>query len=759
MRKFIPAILLVLAFALFFSATVCAAVLENGSMKIYAVTSDGKGLASGLNLEITSGNGKVWSSVEPLVGTTTQNAERIAVEVAKNYSGEVMNHDYKFSIESDASLVEGPSAGAAMALLVISMLQGNELPNDLSITGTISRQGNVGTVGGVFEKTKEASQTGIKLFMIPRGEAKQTVKVENIVRSINLLEFAPQEWGITVVEVGTIDDVLKYAFSDLENIDVNVTPATTFLDFVPEPITYEPNSEQMKELTNSYLERTTELLNNARNSLSTTLIEDGSTVNLLLDVLKDSEEGLQMAEILNDQNYLYSAANYTFLARANAMLVKDISENPSLMTPESTAFELKVSDLKRRVKALKEDLDGYVPVDYLEWHISAQQRISYAELNLQKLDSTRTIVMGDADEAKIAEIQRVQDYEFAVAWYEIAEDFYRISNSSKKKVVPGDVFKESADELIIAAENGLSSIEEAESEDILRRINAAKLEKQNGWYLAAAYDAATAHALIVGIAAVKDKDLQTLHAELSDMAVALDNNLAASENSFVWSHLYLDHAKYYLASADFYSENSRNVAAVSSLKNGISLAYISAQLFSVSDSMLSYYTALPESEYIVEEPLTAGEMQEPQDNTMLFALLGLLIVIVAVLVIVLIRVYSKREQGVDMGKEISRLRALQGGISEGKYGTEIAQLEKLRTERSAYTLELDRMKSEMSSFRQRLTDLQRHFREGVLSAPEYSKAMREYQRHINELQKGILDEKTLLDDVAKEAKRKVLRKK
>jgi len=101
----------------------CLAALEYDSLKVFAVTDNGTALSADLSVSLRPGTGKIWTSVEPLVGTSTQSTEKIAIDIAKDYSSEVNNFDYFFEIKSSASLVEGPSAGAAMTLLVTSMLQ------------------------------------------------------------------------------------------------------------------------------------------------------------------------------------------------------------------------------------------------------------------------------------------------------------------------------------------------------------------------------------------------------------------------------------------------------------------------------------------------------------------------------------------------------------------------------------------------------------------------------------------------------------
>ncbi|MEK6902109.1 MAG: S16 family serine protease, partial [archaeon] len=201
------------------------AVLPNSSLEVFAVAPDGTALAAELQLKITSGSGKVWSSVSgPLVGTATQSTEKIAVKVALNYFPDAKKYDYFYTIESDASVVDGPSAGSAMALLTVSALQDKVLPDYVGLTGTITNTGEVGPVGGVFEKAHEASKNGKKLFLIPEGEARQVVKLEDGVQNIDLPEYALKNWNMKIVETANLDDVLKYAFMPLDEIDITKTP-------------------------------------------------------------------------------------------------------------------------------------------------------------------------------------------------------------------------------------------------------------------------------------------------------------------------------------------------------------------------------------------------------------------------------------------------------------------------------------------------------------------------------------------------------
>ncbi|HEY5525172.1 MAG TPA: Lon family ATP-dependent protease, partial [Clostridium sp.] len=69
--------------------------------------------------------------------------------------------------------IDGPSAGAAITLCLISALLNKPLRQDVAITGEISLRGNVKPVGGIFEKVYGARRKGIKLVLVPKDNEKE----------------------------------------------------------------------------------------------------------------------------------------------------------------------------------------------------------------------------------------------------------------------------------------------------------------------------------------------------------------------------------------------------------------------------------------------------------------------------------------------------------------------------------------------------------------------------------------------------------
>ena len=738
---------LLAALFLLFACTSVLAVITNSHLKVLAVTSEGKGLGADLALITEPGKGNIWISAEPLVGTTTQSAARTARDVAKQFSPQVSSYDYKFSIQSTASLVDGPSAGAAMALLIVSALKDKQLPSNVALTGTIDEQGNVGPVGGVFEKAAEASKIGIGLFLIPRGEAVQTVRLNGEVKSINLLEYGPNTFGMTIVEVNNIDDALKYAFTDVQSIDVSkIIKEGAIPDFVPKPIPLEPQLSPMKEMVTNYIKEANVVIGEAKNSVSSAVINDPALLNTLLETITSSQETMKQADILNEQNYLYSAANFAFLARVNAMLVKDVSANPALLSLNSTALDLKIADLKKDISDTKDLFGKSIPTDSLELYISAQQRISYAEINIEKLSATQVVVVNGSDSSNEA-LSRLSDYEFAVAWVGVAKDFFDLTKNSAKRVKPGNAFSDSMNDLLSKGKNALTAVSQDSADDISRRIDAAKLEKTYGWYLASVFDAATGYALASAESVTKDKDVTGLTAILESKINDVEKKISASKYKYYWPVLYLDHAKYFLESANYYSNSSQTARAVNSLKSGISLIMLADQLFLAAEPMYDYYSNVSTGEFVPIEPETARQTISIPNQLGALAkffpslsnkalLVGFLVVLFLILIgswlfaaqlskdkLIARKTFEPIQlQSLSELEKKADTALLAGKISEQKheeltfkYYMDMAMLEYQNTQKAGGQMKAGNLKEEISTLEKRLKELKSQYRQEIIS--------------------------------------------
>lgn len=89
--------------------------------------------------------------------------------------------------------IDGPSAGLAILLSMISALTERPLRQDVAVTGEISIRGTVKAVGGIYEKIYGAKQAGMAKVLIPAENAR---------------ELAPDIRGIEVVPVASVEEAL-----------------------------------------------------------------------------------------------------------------------------------------------------------------------------------------------------------------------------------------------------------------------------------------------------------------------------------------------------------------------------------------------------------------------------------------------------------------------------------------------------------------------------------------------------------------------
>lgn len=193
-------------------------------INLAAVDQNGKGVTTPLIVEAKAGNGKALTNVDKLLfWVDTQYSIQIAKAVAENVTKiDATKFDLTYSIETNATVVGGPSAGAALAIATISALENKPLKSDVMITGTINPDGSIGEVGGVLDKAKAAKDVGANIFLVPEGQGEQiTLKPkENCIRRANFIFCETtyeqevvnigKDVGISVIEVSNVTDAMKY---------------------------------------------------------------------------------------------------------------------------------------------------------------------------------------------------------------------------------------------------------------------------------------------------------------------------------------------------------------------------------------------------------------------------------------------------------------------------------------------------------------------------------------------------------------------
>jgi ATP-dependent Lon protease len=120
-----------------------------------------------------------------------------AASVLRKETGEnLKNYDIHINIIGGAN-VDGPSAGAAIYLVILSAIRQIPIYQDIAITGELSIQGRVKPIGALHEKTIGACRSGVRRIIIP---------------SDNLVNNPLRRDGVEIIPINNIDEALPHIF-------------------------------------------------------------------------------------------------------------------------------------------------------------------------------------------------------------------------------------------------------------------------------------------------------------------------------------------------------------------------------------------------------------------------------------------------------------------------------------------------------------------------------------------------------------------
>jgi ATP-dependent Lon protease len=110
--------------------------------------------------------------------------------------------DVHIHVPDGATPKDGPSAGAAMATAIVSVLTGIPIRKDIAMTGEVTLRGRVTAIGGLKEKLLAALRSGVKTVLIPWENVKDLADIPENVKS-----------ALEIIPVSTMDEVLAQALT------------------------------------------------------------------------------------------------------------------------------------------------------------------------------------------------------------------------------------------------------------------------------------------------------------------------------------------------------------------------------------------------------------------------------------------------------------------------------------------------------------------------------------------------------------------
>ncbi len=391
-------------------------------LKVPAVFVTSEGVMQGVSTELYvgiawPGNGTIYFSAEPLTQIDMQAASRVAAMVASSFLGsDISAYDYFVKVKSPSEIIGGPSASAVTTVAFLALLTGTNILPNVSMTGMIEPDGTIGPVGGVAEKLEAMAKSGIKVFLVPKGqliikEMKKVVEnrsvggvviiTEKIVPvKVNLTELG-MKLGVKVIEVGSIVEAYKYLTGkELKLPRFKMTYPTWLIN-------------NLVSIRNEMVNKSIKYLTIAKKLLGTRYSE----------VVKTIEESIKKSNKLLEEGKYYSAASEAFRAIilsnylyeiANAGKAKTVNEFFKKLKEIISIYINRTREVLNEVTNLIDNIDGGPLTD-----IKLQLAIaSYARL----LDANETL----------SEVYTSQLYPFSIgndALYKAIYAYWRAKTS------------------------------------------------------------------------------------------------------------------------------------------------------------------------------------------------------------------------------------------------------------------------------------------------------------------------------------------
>lgn len=147
----------------------------------------------------TRDKGKGYVRFNDAAGSMAKDSVFNATSLLRRITGEeIADYDLHINVVGGGK-IDGPSAGLAITLAILSAIKGWGIYQDVAVTGEISLQGKVKPVGGIIEKIYGAKQAGVKTVVVPHE---------------NIKDVPVDLQGIKVIPIKTIEEALPLVMAE-----------------------------------------------------------------------------------------------------------------------------------------------------------------------------------------------------------------------------------------------------------------------------------------------------------------------------------------------------------------------------------------------------------------------------------------------------------------------------------------------------------------------------------------------------------------
>jgi len=164
-----------------------------------------------LSIEAVVMNGKGRQQITGQLGDVMTESVRAATSYVKSRATNFgikppffENKDIHVHVPEGATPKDGPSAGIAIAISMISVLTGIPVKSSVAMTGEISLRGRILPIGGLKEKLLAAVRGGITKVLVPEDNKRELKEVPSQIKN-----------SIEIILVKHLDDVINQALTKL----------------------------------------------------------------------------------------------------------------------------------------------------------------------------------------------------------------------------------------------------------------------------------------------------------------------------------------------------------------------------------------------------------------------------------------------------------------------------------------------------------------------------------------------------------------
>jgi len=549
-----------------------------GSAYIYApavLTQSNKGVLSLFYLNVTTGDGVVKIGGPSSIGVSTLSSAQTGVAYACRYLGLNMS-DYNFSyiIEDKNVSVSGPSGGLAFTLDAISALSHKPLLHDFTLTGTISSDGSVGEIGGIYDKVAAAKTHNLKFVLVPY--------VENGSFEDLLYYLTQQTFGIPLVEVKNASQAFGYATGLRAPYPLTYN---TYTNYYVDKIPYTNlsclycNLSSFQNLTSFTFDFVNKSIDGIPNNYSV--------------IKSELTNAMQEYAAISKKGYLYTAADLAFLIYPQAFMLANANN-----ANEGAATNL-ISNVSAYCSSL---IPSQMTNSNYEYVIGGELR-----QELGTITAGNAATMLNSSETSDGIFESLYTAGEAYGWCLAASDMYSIADSMGGVPVQGSpLLKSYAFKLIQNASEFGSSI----------YLQSAINFYNNGNYPAAIY--AGTYASIF--------DRPTINNYTPSEYISIEKALINNSTYGIWPNQFAKSVIFYI--------NEYNITRnESNLENAYSLALLASKLSSANKLINSTFILQPNQTYSYND--ISSEIE--QIYSILLIILIVLFAILVVLIMLLLR--------------------------------------------------------------------------------------------------------------------------